>query len=267
MEVTSQRGVVSDGEAIVTSSFDVVWVTFLRSQCVSIGLPRKALVPLIPHFEDVVPRPIPHDNEALRLLKTYVNTLGENPLPATPEIRRLIVTHIQDLVTFMINAKRPAISQGCSVRDARLRAIKADIAAHIRQQEFTIGAVAARQHVSTRYVQMLLESEGTTFSHFVLGQRLALANRMLTDACYDGWTISAIAMEAGFGDLSYFNHAFRRRYAVSPSEVRAAVGRQSEAVGGPKHSSLGNFVTGIISGSTSAEGSARACRHRVSSHK
>jgi AraC-like DNA-binding protein len=28
-------------------------------------------------------------------------------------------------------------------------------------------------------------------------------------------------MEAGFGDLSYFNRAFRRRYGASPSDVRA----------------------------------------------
>ena len=32
-------------------------------------------------------------------------------------------------------------------------------------------------------------------------------------------------MEAGFGDLSYFNRAFRRRYGTTPSEVRAAVSR------------------------------------------
>ena len=32
---------------------------------------------------------------------------------------------------------------------------------------------------------------------------------------------SAVASEAGFGDLSYFNQAFRRRYDAAPSDVRA----------------------------------------------
>jgi AraC-like DNA-binding protein len=225
----SQEAALSDGKAIVTPCSDLAWVTFLaRSQCVSVGLPRKALIPLIPHFQNVLRSPIPQDNEALRLLKSYVNALGETPVPATSELQRLIVAHIQDLVALMIGATRraAAISQGCSVRHARLRAIKADIVAHLRQQEFTLGAVAARQGVSARYVQMLFEREGTTFSHFVLGQRLALAHRMLTDRRYDGWTIYAIAMEAGFGDLSYFNHAFRRLYAASPSEARTAAANQ-----------------------------------------
>ena len=188
---------------------------------------RKLLVPLVPHFEDVLKGSISQDNEALRLLRTYVNALGEAPEPATPELRRLIVVHIQDLVVLTIGAagQAAAIGQHCSLRAARLQAIKVDIAAHLREQEFTVGVVAAHQHVSARYVQMLFESEGTTFSHFVLRQRLALAKRMLADRRYDGWTVSAIAMETGFGDLSHFDHAFRRFYATSPSEVRAAVYR------------------------------------------
>jgi AraC-like DNA-binding protein len=32
--------------------------------------------------------------------------------------------------------------------------------------------------------------------------------------------VSAIAFEAGFGDLSYFNRAFRRVYGATPSDVR-----------------------------------------------
>jgi methylphosphotriester-DNA--protein-cysteine methyltransferase len=30
-----------------------------------------------------------------------------------------------------------------------------------------------------------------------------------------------IKLDIGFGDLSYFNRAFRRRYGASPSDVRA----------------------------------------------
>jgi AraC-like DNA-binding protein len=69
---------------------------------------------------------------------------------------------------------------------------------------------------------MLFEREGTTFSQYVMAQRLAGAHRMLGEAGCAGLTITAIAMEAGFSDLSHFNRAFRRVYGASPSEVRAA---------------------------------------------
>jgi AraC-like DNA-binding protein len=32
--------------------------------------------------------------------------------------------------------------------------------------------------------------------------------------------ISSIAFDVGFGDVSYFNRAFRRRYAANPTEIR-----------------------------------------------
>ena len=67
---------------------------------------------------------------------------------------------------------------------------------------------------------MLFETEGTTFSQFVLARRLSLARRMLADPRPDHQAIAAIAYEAGFGDLSYFNRAFRRRFGMAPGEVR-----------------------------------------------
>jgi AraC-like DNA-binding protein len=33
-------------------------------------------------------------------------------------------------------------------------------------------------------------------------------------------SISLIAYDVGFGDLSYFNRVFRRRYGVTPSDIR-----------------------------------------------
>ena len=63
---------------------------------------------------------------------------------------------------------------------------------------------------------------GTTFTEFVLDQRLARAHRLLTDPHADGRGVGAIAYESGFGDLSYFNHSFRRRYGATPSDIRAS---------------------------------------------
>jgi AraC-like DNA-binding protein len=48
------------------------------------------------------------------------------------------------------------------------------------------------------------------------------AHRMLTDARWRDRSIAAIAFEAGFGDLSYFNRVFKRVYGLRPSELRDA---------------------------------------------
>ena len=74
--------------------------------------------------------------------------------------------------------------------------------------------------LAPRYIQRLFEAEGSTFSSFVLEQKLARAHRMLTDVRYATSTISAIAFAAGFGDLSYFHRVYRRRYGATPAETR-----------------------------------------------
>jgi len=44
---------------------------------------------------------------------------------------------------------------------------------------------------------------------------------MLRDARFADRTINAIVFEVGFGDVANFNRAFRRRYGVKPSDMRA----------------------------------------------
>lgn len=67
---------------------------------------------------------------------------------------------------------------------------------------------------------MLFEAEGIWLSKFVLGERLVSAHRMLCDPRCAGLSVSAIAFAVGFGDLSYFNRTFRRRFGATPSELR-----------------------------------------------
>src|SRR5262249_19632154 len=102
---------------------------------------------------------------------------------------------------------------------ARLRAIKSDIVENFARADLSIGEIAARHGLTPRYVQMLFESEGATFSEFLLEQRLACAHRMLTDVRFAERSITSVAFDAGFGDLSYFDRAFRRGYGATPSEV------------------------------------------------
>jgi AraC-like DNA-binding protein len=215
--------------ALVTCAEPGVAVSEALERFLTLRVPFKAIAPMICDLDAALARRIPQSSDALRLLVDYANlNLIRNPhMLETAEVRQLAATHIHDLVVLALGATRDAaaIADGRGARAARLNAIKADIARHLGDQSLTVSAVAARQGVSPRYVQMLFETEGTTFSQYVRGQRLVRAHRMLTGSRCAGWTITAIAMEAGFGDLSAFNHAFRRLYGSSPSDVRGAARR------------------------------------------
>jgi AraC-like DNA-binding protein len=179
---------------------------------------------------DIAPlRPIPP--ETLRLLASYADLVRQRPAVENPELRELM-EHVRQLMALALGtagdgAARDGSQQrakGGGMRAARLRAIKADILAHLGARDLSLNAVAERQGISPIYVRKLFESEDTSFTQFVLGQRLARAHRLLSDPRLADRTVAALALEAGFGDLSYFNRAFRRRYRAAPSEVRAAKG-------------------------------------------
>jgi AraC-like DNA-binding protein len=115
-----------------------------------------------------------------------------------------------------------AIANCRDMRAVRLKSIKADVLEHLCD-ELTVTAVALRQGITPRYIQMLFEIDAATFSEYVLGQRLLRAYSMLSNPRFAGLNITAVALESGFGDLSYFNRTFRRRFGTTPSGLRKTV--------------------------------------------
>jgi AraC-like DNA-binding protein len=78
----------------------------------------------------------------------------------------------------------------------------------------------------------MFETEGTTFTQYLLTQRLARAYDLLGDPRRWADKVSAIAFDSGFADVSYFNRVFRRRFGAVPSDVRAHAHR--DAFGGSR---------------------------------
>lgn len=219
---------LGDGDAAVFLHAEPATMIHAEFWHEGLVIPRTALAPLVRNVDDMAMRPIPRHNEALRLLTGYLAVIRDDITAATSEFSHMVATHIRDLVAMAIGANGDgvALAGERGVRAARLAAIKADVIAHAGERDLTLTAVAARHRMSPRSVQLLFEFEEHTFSQFVLEQRLARAHRMLTDPRHAGSTVSAIAMAAGFGDLSYFNRSFRRRFGAAPSELRAAIAKQ-----------------------------------------
>ncbi len=223
------QALLGAGDAVFCLHAEPAAMNHSQVAAMSLIVPRAALAPFVTDVEEAANRVIPHGNEALRLLTSYVKGLDHLDL-AQPELRHLAVTHVHDLVAMVFGPTRDgaAVVGERGVQAARLAAIKADIIEHLGR-DLTIVALAARQHVTPRYIQILFERDGTTFSEFVLEQRLARTHRMLADPRYAGSTVIAIAFAAGFGDISYFNRAFRRRFGATPSDIRAEAQRAGAA--------------------------------------
>ena len=217
---------VGDGQAALLFNGVVGAVRYLGPCRVSAVRVRRAdLAALVRGFDDQAFRRIAPGAGAASLLAGYIALLRRDGPTADPVLASRVATHLTDLVALALEPTGDAAeyARGRSVGVARLRAIKADIAANLADPGLQLGAMALRHRVTPRYVRMLFEAGGQNFGAFVLEQRLARARDRLSDARFADHGISAIAFDSGFGDLSYFNRAFRQRFGASPSEIRAQI--------------------------------------------
>jgi len=185
-------------------------------------LPGAALNALVPDAMDRVARPIARDAESLHLLTRYAYALDDGQALATAELRKLAVTHLYDLVALALGTSREGGEQASArtLAAARHASVRKYVTANLSRPDLSVGEVAQRHQVSPRQVQRLFEATGMTFSEFLLRERLAQVYLTLTDPAALHRSIGEIVLSCGFGDISHFNRAFRRRYGASPSEVR-----------------------------------------------
>lgn len=198
-----------------------------KSETITFRLGTNLITPMIDDFDSVLNNPIPANSDALRLLVHSAGVLRDADALGTPDVQSVLATHLYDLVALAIGATRDAAAtaSGRGVPTARLRAIKADIIRNLTDRNLSINTIARRHGITPRYVSMLFDGDATTFSEFVLMKRLNQAHRTLINPRFSDRTVSSVAFGAGFGDLSYFNRAFRRLYGATPSDVRAKAQR------------------------------------------
>jgi AraC-like DNA-binding protein len=191
-------------------------------QSFTLRVPRAMLASSVLNTDDAVMRLIPQNRGALRLLSEYTHWLFDAGVAMDSQLRNLSVTHVHDLLALTIGPasgfEETARTRG--LRAARLKIAKAFIIEHSHRRDLSVNSVAAHLCVTPRYVQRMFEADGTTFSEFLLGQRLARAHRLLCEPNSIHTAIGTIAYDTGFGDLSYFNRRFRRLYGLTPRDVR-----------------------------------------------
>jgi AraC-like DNA-binding protein len=180
-------------------------------------------------------RPIPQAYPPLKLLITqaaYLLMRGRH----APGEAELVEAHFRQILPMVVDHLRH--EDAADGADGALSQIRAFIESRLTDPDLDLAAVAARFGVTPRHVQKLFQRAGATFSRHVLERRLELALALILRRSGD--PVGAIAYEAGFGDLSYFNRAFRRRFGETPTGLRARVGASADraadgAGGGSSH--------------------------------
>lgn len=108
------------------------------------------------------------------------------------------------------------------VKCEHLHRIKHFIRSHLHDDRLTPAWVAQSQGISTRYLHMLFENEGTSVSRYILAMRLEACRQALDNDSFQRYSIADIAYRFGFKDPAHFSRAFKRVFGDSPARYRRA---------------------------------------------
>ena len=85
----------------------------------------------------------------------------------------------------------------------------------------SLNTIAKKLSVSQRVVsQVINENEQQNFYEFVNHHRLEKAMNLMTDPSYKDEKIATIAYDSGFGSVTSFNVAFKKKMDITPSAYR-----------------------------------------------
>jgi AraC-like DNA-binding protein len=129
---------------------------------------------------------------------------------------------------FLLDLTRATFSPGDAVRPAhfmrsqrsRYKLAIREIESSLNSPDLSLPWLARRMGISMRQLDRDFEANGTSYVQTVRSKRLKLAMEFMDVAQGSGKTarICDVAQDAGFRDLSNFNHAFKAEYGFTPRD-------------------------------------------------
>lgn len=221
--LASQKGrdlVLSMGDAVIVRPDEAGLLSGERH--FNLLLPRSALAERTTDFDSRTMLTIPKDNEALKLLITYIGLIGAGTELRQPALRQAFVNHVHDLAALVFGAHPDVQQQGRRAAAAAKLASAVDhIGRSFTDPNLSVAAVARQMNISPRYLQELLERSGSPFTARVNELRLKRAFALLTR--FPDQSVSEVAIKSGFSNVSHFNRLFRQRFGDTPSGVRGGM--------------------------------------------
>jgi AraC-like DNA-binding protein len=185
-------------------------------------IPRRSLLLVAPNAEAKLSLPLQENPALANMIERYFALCNDVAQHLDAIGQQTSAQHLIDLIGLLVGArddqKEVMIGRGYST--ARVELMKTEVLKNLDRADLSIDDIAQTSGLSARQAQRLFAQSGTTFTEFVLEQRLSLARRYLIDPRNKHRKVSDIAYSVGFGDLSYFNRAFRRRFGTSPADMR-----------------------------------------------
>lgn len=161
-------------------------------------------------------------SQLFTLLLAYVKQLITQASSLTPTTSHVVAKNLNDLLCGAIGETVSQLPLPLSEHKVvTLIRVNNYISAHLHESSLNPDAVANAMRLSSRYLNQLLEAEGTSLGRLILRKRVAAVADALRDPNMTTRSISTLAFASGFNDLTHFSKVFRQQHGISAREYRA----------------------------------------------
>jgi AraC family transcriptional regulator, positive regulator of tynA and feaB len=188
-----------------------------------IRIPRQIFASRVGHLQRLSACNFSDHSELASMVFVYLSGLVDRAPTLGEDARLMIGGNFAELLVAMVaefaQAEQPSLSE---YRGLALMRVKAIVERSLSDAKTTPATIAAELKLSQRYINQLLEAEGTSLSRYIWTRRLDCSEEQLRNSALRGRSVSQIAMDNGFNDLSHFSKAFRNRFGAPPRDYRRA---------------------------------------------
>jgi AraC-like DNA-binding protein len=217
------EGVVCDARRAYSLHFDQPF------EIACVRLPHHALSHGIAGLQRVTATNFSDTTQLCPLVFSYLSELLQRADSISDASSRRISNSFIELTAAMLaEATQSAPAPISDYRDLALIRIKEFVERNLGDFDLEPATVAAALKISPRYINQLLKAEATSLSRYIWRRRLEMAAADLDNGGLDSLSISTIAMNNGFNDLSHFSKAFRERFGQAPRDYRCQ-GRERQS--------------------------------------
>ena len=213
---------LGEGDFMLSDSFAPARTAFAGpNRAFVVSMPYEVLTLHIPDPERIFGRPMSGNVGFGQMVSAMLRALWTQVEAGLPNhVAMGVAKNFLDLVATAYALDRADDVPESCVASARRAQIKRFIERHLRDADLTANAVAAGLGLSSRYIRMVFTSEGETVSDYIMRRRLEECARQLTNALWQGRSITETAFEWGFSSMPHFTRAFKERFTVTPSDYR-----------------------------------------------
>jgi AraC-like DNA-binding protein len=202
---------------LVSSSDPLAHTKFGDNDTIGLGIPRDFVDQRLIGIERRCSSPISLREGLARLVGDSLLSLQQNAAKMSDEEFVKAAHPLADLVLLAFGGQADVTSSTTCVRTSNLARAKRLIRERMSDPDLRLEDVARACGFSLSYLHKLFHDSGRTVREYLNEERLQKAHQLLKTR--QKASVTGVALECGYSNMSHFSTTFRTAFGVSPRDV------------------------------------------------